>query len=269
MTSALPLAAWATLAGLLGLAVGSFLNVVIYRVPAGESIVRPASRCPSCGHAIRTRHNVPVIGWLVLRGQCADCAAPISARYPLVESACAALYVVLVLRLAHLHASAAAPAYLYFAAAGLALAMIDLDHQRLPDSIVLPSYAVVAVLLAVASAANDDWWALARAGIAAAALFGFYFAVVLVYPAGMGFGDVKLAGVLGGVLGYLSWSTLVVGAFAGFLLGAVGGVALMAAGRAGRKTAVPFGPFMIAGALLAIFVAAPLSHAYLRLTGRA
>lgn len=263
-----PLALWAILAGVFGLAIGSFLNVVIYRVPAGESVVSPPSRCPSCGNTIRNRHNVPVLGWLMLRGRCADCASPISARYPIVEATTAALFVVLTLRMIQLDLAPALPAYLYLAAAGLALALIDVDHKRLPDAIVLPSYAVVAVLLSIASIATHDWWALARAAIGAAALFAFYFAIVFAYPAGMGFGDVKLAGVLGGLLGYLSWSTLLVGAFAGFLLGALVGAAVLAAGGS-RKTALPFGPFMIAGAVLAVFVSGPVADAYLRLTGRA
>jgi leader peptidase (prepilin peptidase)/N-methyltransferase len=264
MTAVHPVVLWATLAGLFGLAIGSFLNVVIYRVPVGESVVNPPSRCPSCGSTIRNRHNVPVLGWLILRGKCADCANPISARYPIVEAATAALFVVITLRLAHLHLGAALPAYLYLAAAGLALAMIDVDHKRLPDKIVLPSYVVVAVLLTIAAAVTNDWWALARAGISAAALFAFYFTIVFAYPAGMGFGDVKLAGVLGGLLGYLSWTALAVGAFAGFVLGAIVGVAVIAAGGS-RKTAIPFGPFMIAGAVLAIFVAQPLADTFLRL----
>jgi leader peptidase (prepilin peptidase)/N-methyltransferase len=157
---------------------------------------------------------------------------------------------------------AALPAYLYFTAIGVALTVIDLDVRRLPNAIVLPSYPVLAVLLTVASAWTGDWWALARAGIGAAALFGFFFAVAFAYPAGMGLGDVKLAGLVGGVLAYLSWAALVVGAFAGFLLGALVGVGVMLAGRGGRKTAVPFGPFMVAGALLALFVADPLATFY-------
>lgn len=261
-------AIWAALAGIFGLAIGSFLNVVIYRVPAGESVVSPPSRCPSCGSEIHNRHNIPVLGWLILRGRCFACQAPISPRYPIVEAATAALFVVVTVRIVDLHLGPALPAYLYLAAAGLALALIDLDHKRLPDKIVLPSYVVVAVLLTVASAASHDWWALARAGIGAAALFGFYFAIAFAYPAGMGFGDVKLAGLLGGLLAYLSWTALLVGAFAGFALGAIVGVGVVALRRGGRKTALPFGPFMIAGAVIAIFAAQPMAHAYLQLLGR-
>jgi leader peptidase (prepilin peptidase) / N-methyltransferase len=249
--------------GVLGLAVGSFLNVVVHRVPRGESVVRPPSACPNCGVRIRNRHNVPVVGWLVLRGRCADCDAPISARYPLVEAATGLLFVAVAWRVVDLGLAAALPAYLYVTAVGIALALIDLDTRRLPNVLVLPSYPVLAILLVVSAGVRDDWWSLARAGIGGAALFAFYLLVVLAYPAGIGWGDVKLAGLLGAVLAHLSWVCLVVGAFGGFLLGAVVGVAVMAAGRGGRKTALPFGPFMIAGAVLAVFVGDPIGAFYL------
>jgi leader peptidase (prepilin peptidase)/N-methyltransferase len=194
-----------------------------------------------------------VVGWLILRGRCADCSAPISIRYPLVEAGTAALFVAVAVRLESLGLREALGAYLYFAAIGVALALIDLDLKRLPNRIVLPSYPVLALLLAGATFANGDWERLVRALLAAAALFGFFFVLAFAYPAGMGFGDVKLAGVLGLVLGYLSWWAVVIGAFTGFLLGAVVGVAVMASGRGNRKTALPFGPFLIAGTLIAVF----------------
>ena len=250
------------LLGLLGLAVGSFGNVVIHRLPRGESISRPPSHCPACGAAVRPRHNVPVLGWLVLRGRCADCGAGISVRYPAVESATALLFVALAVRLHRLHLLAALPAYLYFAAIGIALSAIDIDLKRLPDRIVLPSYPVLAVLLAGAAMADGDGWRLARAALAGAALFGFFFALAFAYPAGMGFGDVKLAGLLGLVLGYLSWSAVLVGTFAGFLLGALVGIVLLAGRRGDRKTALPFGPFLIAGTLVAIFAGNTLAGWY-------
>jgi leader peptidase (prepilin peptidase)/N-methyltransferase len=259
---------WAALAGVLGLAVGSFLNVVIYRVPAGESVISPPSRCPSCGRPIRVRHNVPVLGWLVLGGRCYDCKTPISARYPLVEAATGVLFAAVTWRLLAINLPWALAAYLYLAAAGLALAMIDIDVKRLPDKIALPSYAVVAVLLTIAALGEHDWWPLARAAIGTAALFAFYFALAFAYPAGMGFGDVKLAGVLGALMGYLSWSALIVATFGAFLLGAVIGVTLIVSGRGGRKTAIPFGPFMIAGALITVFAGGWLADGYVRLVVR-
>jgi Type II secretory pathway, prepilin signal peptidase PulO and related peptidases len=255
------------LVGLLGLLIGSFLNVVIHRVPRGESLVSPPSRCPACATPIRPWHNVPVVGWLILRGRCAACGERISARYPLVEAGTAVLFVLLALRLSALGQLAALPAFLYFAALGVALALIDLDVRRLPDRLVLPSYPVLALLFVAAAWSGGAWSALLRAALGAAALFAFYFTVAFIHPAGMGFGDVKLSGLVGGVLAWLSWPTLAIGAFAGFLLGAIVGVALIAAGRAGRKTAVPFGPFMVAGALLAVFVAEPIADWYAGLLG--
>ncbi|MDX3188695.1 prepilin peptidase [Streptomyces sp. MN03-5084-2B] len=253
------------MAAVLGLLVGSFLNVVIHRVPRGESVVRPPSRCPGCGQDIKARHNVPVVGWLVLRGRCAGCGARISVRYPLVELGTAVLFALLALRLD----PPDLPAFLYFGAIGIALALIDLDCRRLPDAIVLPSYPVLVVLLTASAWWRGDWWSLARAGLGGAALFAFYLLLALAYPAGMGFGDVKLAGLLGGLLAYLSWPALLIGAFGGFLLGAVAGVVVLATGKGGRKTALPFGPFMIAAALVAVFAAGPLGAAYQRLTGLA
>lgn len=254
----IPVALSATLIGILGLAIGSFLNVVIHRVHAGESIVRPASRCPECGHEIRRRHNIPVLGWLILRGRCYDCKAPINVCYPLVEAGTAALFVGVVLRFPH-HARLW-PAYLCLAAVGMALANIDLNVRRLPDVIVLPSYPVLAGLLLI------DWHphALLRALEGGAALFAFFYLIAVLAKGAMGFGDVKLAGLLGGAMGYLSWGTLLTGAFLAFILGSLVGVVLMGAGKAGRKTAIPFGPFMIVGALAAILGAGGLGDAYLR-----
>lgn len=253
------------LAGVLGLVVGSFLNVLIYRVPRGESTVTPGSRCPACGTPIRPWHNIPVAGWLVLRGKCAACRAPISVRYPLVELLTAILFVAVTRRLIDLGLDGAIPAFLYFTAIGIALAAIDLDVRRLPNGIVLPSYPVLAVLLAASAWWQGDWWSLARAVLGGAALFGFFLILVLVYPAGMGFGDVRLAGIVGGVLAYLSWAALLVGAFAGFLLGALVGIGLMVVRRGGRRTALPFGPFMIAGLFVALFLGDAISRWYLGL----
>jgi len=259
----------AAYAALLGLVIGSFGNVVVARLPAGASLITPGSRCPHCGNAIRARHNVPLLGWLVLRGRCADCRGRISARYPLVEVGTAVLFVALSLRLDRIDLLPALPAYLYIGAAGLVLALIDLDSRRLPDAIVLPSYLVLGALLAAASAWRHEWVDLERAAAGGAALYCLYFAIAFAYPAGMGFGDVKLSGLLGGVLGYLSWGSLLVGAFTGFLLGSIVGVAVMAFWGGTRKTALPFGPFMIAGALVGIFAGDALAAVYLHLATRA
>jgi leader peptidase (prepilin peptidase)/N-methyltransferase len=239
----------AAFAGVLGLLVGSFLNVVIWRVPRGGSVVSPPSACPRCGHPIRARDNVPVASWLVLRGRCRDCGEPISPRYPFVELVTGLLFAGATL---HVGVRWALPAFLYLVAIGVALTLIDLDTRRLPNAIVLPSYLVGGALLAVASIVEGEPAALLRALVGMAALFAFYLVLVLVHPAGMGFGDVKLAGVLGMYLGWVGWGALVVGGFAAFLLGGVYGIALLASRRAGRKSKVPFGPWMILGAVVGV-----------------
>lgn len=250
-----------TYAGLLGLVVGSFLNVVIYRVPRGESLLRPGSHCPHCGHAIRHRHNVPVAGWLALRGRCADCREPIGVRYPLVEAGTGVLFVAVAARFG---LSWELPAYLYLAAVAVALAAIDLDVMRLPDRIVLPSYGISLVLLAPAVIAEHSWRAGVRGLIAAGLLYALYW-VLAVLPKGMGGGDLKLAPLLGLYLGWLGWSSVWVGAFSGFLLGGVAGTLLMALRLVDRKTRIPYGPYMLAGAFLAVFAAAPISQWYANL----
>jgi leader peptidase (prepilin peptidase)/N-methyltransferase len=244
--------------GLLGLAVGSFLNVVIYRVPRGESLIQPGSHCPDCGAEVRNRHNIPVAGWLLLRGRCADCTAPISARYPLVEAGTAALFVAVGARFGW---SWELPAYLYLAAIAVALAAIDLDIMRLPDKIVLPSYGVALLLLVPAVIAAHSLHSATRGLIAAAVLYAFYW-ILAVLPRGMGGGDVKLAPLLGVYLGWLSWSSVAIGAFAGFLFGGLVGIALLATRRAGRKSRIAFGPYMLAGALLAVFLTTPIADWY-------
>ncbi|GIE88084.1 prepilin peptidase [Actinoplanes regularis] len=252
----MPLVPLLVVAGVLGLAVGSFLNVVIHRVPRDESLVRPGSHCPDCGHAVRNRHNVPVLGWLLLRGRCADCATPISARYPLVEAGSAALFVAVAARFGW---SWALPGYLYLAAVAIALAVIDLDVMRLPNKIVLPSYAVATALLVPAALLAGDPGALLRAAAAAVLLYLLYR---LLSIWGMGGGDVKLAPLLGFYLGWLGWGAVAVGAFAGFLLGGLVGAVLLLTRVAGRKSRVPFGPYMLAGAFLAVFAAAPITDWY-------
>lgn len=251
--------ALAIVVGLLGLAIGSFLNVVIWRVPRGESIVRPASRCPACDAPIRPRDNVPIVSWALLRGRCRDCRQAISPRYPLVELATGLLFAGFALRFG---AHAELAAYLYLAAVGVALTLIDLDVFRLPDAIVYPSYPVGLALLGIAAGIHGDTTDYLRAVAGMVVLFAFYALTWFVYPAGMGLGDVKLAGVLGLYLGWLGWGPLVVGAFAAFLVGGIVSVGLVVFRDAGRKTRVPFGPFMLIGVLIGIYAGHPVAHAY-------
>ncbi|WP_420870294.1 prepilin peptidase [Microbacterium saccharophilum] len=265
-----PLAFALAFAALFGLVIGSFLNVVVYRVPAKIPLTRE-SRCPQCDAPVRPWQNVPVVSWLILRGKCASCGAPISARYPLVELATGLGFIgVAGLFLDGFLDAAKAPvilAYLYLAAISIALALIDLDTRRLPDVIVLPAYLVLAALFVVACLLGAPWEGLLRAAIGGVALYAFYFLLRLVRPGGMGGGDVKLAGVLGPALGWLGWGSLIVGAFAAFLLGGVIGIARMLARRATRKTAIPFGPWMIAGAWIGIVAGEDIAHWYLGLLG--
>ncbi len=222
---------------LFGLVIGSFLNVVVWRVPLGESIVSPPSACPTCGHAIRQYDNVPVVSWLVLRAKCRDCGARISARYPAVESGTAILFGLAAWMVLSRGQGWAIPAFAYLVAIAVSLSLIDIDVHRLPDAIVLPSYGAALALLALASwnpGGASDWPALGRAAIGAVAMFSVYFVMVLVYPAGMGFGDVKLAGVLGLFLGWTGWGALIVGWFAAFFLGGLYSVALLTARRSNR-----------------------------------
>lgn len=257
------------LVGLVGLAIGSFLNVVIWRVPRGESVVSPASACPRCAHPIRHRDNIPVVSWLLLRGRCRDCAEPISPRYPLVEAGTAVLLALVAVRFLVVDTMPwALPAYLYLGALAVALALIDLDVHRLPDALVLPAYPVLAALLAVASWGSGEasaGAALLRAALGGAALFTFYGVAWLIHPRGMGLGDVKLAGVLGAGLAWLGWGTFAVGAFAAFVAGGFYAIGLLVTGRAGRSTGIPFGPWMLLGAGLGIAVGETLWAAYLDL----
>ncbi len=258
-------------AGLFGLVIGSFLNVVVYRVPAGIPLTRE-SRCPSCDAPVRPWQNVPVLSWLALRGTCAACRAPISSRYPLVELATALAFAgVVAFALSTWRALPTVAlilvivAFLYLAAITIALALIDLDVHRLPNAIVLPSYVVLAVLFTAACLFGAPWEALLRAAIGGAALFAFYWVLRVARPGGMGGGDVKLAGVLGAAMGWIGWGALIVGAFAAFVVGGIVGIALMLTRRATRRTAIPFGPYMLLGAWIGITAGESVSRGYLGL----
>ncbi|TAM92590.1 MAG: prepilin peptidase [Jatrophihabitans sp.] len=254
------------LIGLLGLLIGSFLNVVIYRVPRAESIVHPGSHCPTCANPLKGRHNVPVLSWIALRGRCAYCAARISARYPLVEIGTATLFVAVTVRFG---LSAALPAYLYLAAIGITLAMIDFDVHRLPDTLVLPSYVVAVLLLMPAGAVTGDGQTALRALAGMVAVAAIYFALVVAYPYALGAGDVKLAGLLGLYLGWMSWSAVIIGAVGGLAILAVGGAFRSLAG-ARRHGLLALAPAMVCATILTLFVAVPITSWYTAvLTGAA
>jgi len=266
------------LVGAFGLAFGSFLNVVVYRVPRGLSVVNPPSACPGCSSEIAARDNIPVLSWLMLRGRCRTCREPISARYPIVEAITAVAFVAVgILFLTRIAAQTtvassigegvALIAFLYLAAISVALTAIDIDLKRLPNAIVLPAYGVGGVLLGISGLLSGDPVSLAWAAAGAGLSFAFYLLLAVVSNGGMGMGDVKLAGVLGLYLGFLGPAPLFVGIAAGFLLGGLYGVGVLLSGKGGRKTAIPFGPFMIAGAWLAVFVGQPVADAYLSISG--
>jgi leader peptidase (prepilin peptidase) / N-methyltransferase len=278
------------LVGAFGLLIGSFLNVVAYRVPLRRSIVSPPSACPTCGTPIRSRDNIPVISWILLGGKCHSCRSPISARYPIVELGTGLLFAAVAVRFGVSGVSTGSTtglvstswttgaagivawvvglvAFLYLAAISVVLALIDLDTHTLPNRIVLPSYIVGVALLGAASILSGDYPALLRAGIGMAALWLAYLAMALAYPGGMGFGDVKLAGVLGLYLAWVGWGPLAVGAFAAFLLGGLFSIGLLIARKAGRKSGIPFGPWMLAGAWVGIFFGESIASGYLTLVG--
>lgn len=267
--------------GIFGLAIGSFLNVVVYRVPIGLSVVSPPSACPNCGIPIKAIDNIPVVSWLALRGKCRGCATAISRRYPLVElgtglffAAIAAWYLLTLTGDGGFSPTAQVVAnvlelvaFLYLASVSVTLALIDVDVHKLPNRIVLPSYIVAIALLGSASLLTGDCWALARLGIGLAASWIVYFTMAIVYPGGMGFGDVKLAGLLGLFLGWLGWGALATGTFAAFLLGGLFAVILVIARRANRKSGIPFGPWMLAGAWVGIGVGNAAFSSYLSIFG--
>ncbi|MDQ1475654.1 MAG: leader peptidase (prepilin peptidase) / N-methyltransferase [Actinomycetota bacterium] len=249
----------AAISGIYGLVIGSFLNVVIWRVPRKESIVTPPSHCPRCDAKIANRDNIPLVSWLVLRGRCRNCGTSISARYPLIEILTALLFAAVGARFAH---SWALPAFLVLAGALVALSIIDLEHFVLPNRIIYPVDGALLVLLAAASALEHDWGAFGRALAGGAAAFAVFFVIHLVSPRGMGFGDVRLSFLLGLALGWLGWGEVAGGLFAGFLYGAVIGVALIAVKVKGRKQQIPFGPFLALGAMTFVLFGGPVLDWY-------
>jgi leader peptidase (prepilin peptidase) / N-methyltransferase len=237
--------------GLLGAVVGSFLNVVIHRLPLGESLVRPRSRCPRCGAALRLRDNVPLVSWLALRGRCRSCGAPISPRYPLVEALTAAAFVAIALIRG---VDDDLVLQLPFAATLIAVGAIDLEHRIVPNRIVVP-----AAVFGVAAAAVVDTGHLPELLVAGAGAFAALLLAALAYPAGMGMGDVKLAGLMGLYLGL----SVIPGLLVAFLAGTLVGLAIIAReGARARKTGVPFAPFLALGGLVGLLAGSQLIDLY-------
>ncbi len=243
------------IAVLFGLVVGSFLNVVVYRVPRGESVVRPGSHCPKCGTPIHYYDNVPVLSWLVLRGRCRSCKGAISWRYAAVEAFTGLSFGLCLYRFG-------VTWYLlvgwFFVSVLICLALIDLDHMIIPAIIALPAAAMGTG--AVIAMDPGHWWVY-LASAAGAALFCFLLAVL--WPGGgMGGGDVSMALLVGGVLGF---PAVLLAFFIAFLAGTLVGLYMILVLKRSRKTRIPFGPFLAMGSYLALFAGEPIVHAYLNL----
>jgi leader peptidase (prepilin peptidase) / N-methyltransferase len=235
-------AAGAVLAGVLGAIVGSFLNVVAYRLPRGESLAHPPSRCPHCGAPVKPYDNIPVLSWLLLRGRCRNCKEPISVRYPLVEAGTALLCALVVIVKG---ADEDAVIGIVLVLLLVPVTLIDLDHHLIPNKITYPGFVLGVVLIAVL-----DTDSIVEHLIASAAAGGFLFLAWFFYPRGMGMGDVKLAFVLGIYLGRAVAPAMFVAFIAGAL---VGGLVIARKGvKDGRKAGIPFGPWLALGGVVGL-----------------
>jgi leader peptidase (prepilin peptidase) / N-methyltransferase len=249
-------------AGVLGLIFGSFGTVAAYRIPQRESIVAGRSKCPHCGRTITAAENIPVISYLLQRGRCRGCGEPISVRYPLVELATAVLFGLAVWKF---ELSGEAVLFAAFFWVLVVLTVIDLEHRLLPDRINYPALAIAWAGLIVLALIESRTDLLMDAALGAIVFGGFLFLCAFIYPAGMGGGDVKLGFLLGTFLGYQGGVGLVLtGMFLSFLIGALFGVGAMLVQRAGRKTMVPFGPFLAIGTIVTILWGQGLLDWYLR-----
>ncbi|MFN2545476.1 MAG: A24 family peptidase [Actinomycetota bacterium] len=246
-----------------GLAIGSFLTVVSYRLPRRQSVVKPRSACPGCGKTIRSRDNVPVVSYLLLRGRCRGCGVRISLLYPLTEALTGGLFAAAALTFDRTLVAAMVAVFLGVV---LAAAVIDARHRIIPNRLVyagLIGFSVVLVAGRLAGQGTDPFGA--AAGFLA--FGGGLLVVALISPRGMGMGDVKLAALIGLVLGSLGMRYVAVAAGAAILAGGLGAVVVLLAGRGGRKQAIPFGPYLAAGAVVSTFAAPQIAQAYLHLVG--
>ena len=245
--------------GLVGLPVGSFVGVVVDRVPRKASIVAPPSHCDACDTPIRPVDNIPVVSYLVLRGRCRSCGAKIPPRDLYLEILTALLFAAVAWRAPSVWAI---PAFAVLAAALVAVAAIDLEHMRIPTPIIYATAALGAPLLVLASAGTHRWSALVSAAIGAAAAFGAFFALFYAVPRGIGFGDVRLAGLCGGFLGWIGYREVLVGVLLSFILAGIPAVVLLVLHRVQRRTQFPFGPFLAAGTMLTVLWGPTLVHAW-------
>jgi len=249
-----------------GLIAGSFLNVVIYRVPRRESIVLPASHCPVCAHSLTAQDNIPVLSYLFLKGRCRYCGAGISKQYPLVEAVAALIFVTSLLKYG------LTPAFfpaVFFLLVLLSVSVIDIEHLIIPNVIVLPAIAIAALQIPLfaltkldnVSLMDQAYWLWPIVGFLIGG--GLLFLLALIWPNGMGGGDIKLAALMGLFLGRY----VIVALFLGFLLGSVGGITAMSLFGKSRKDLIPFGPYLAGGSLIALYAGAPLVSWYLNISG--
>ena len=254
----------AAFCGLLGLIFGSFANVVIHRVPRGESIARPPSACPGCGTPITPRDNIPVVSWLLLQGRCRSCGEPIARRYPMVELGMGVLFAAVAARIG---LDWSLPGFLLFAWVLLVVSIIDIDTRKIPNRIMYPLTPALLVLMVAAALLSAEPPRALAALVGGLGAFVVLLIIALMQPRGMGMGDVKLAGFIGIALGYLGYGFVVLGIFGGFLVGGVVSVLLLATRARGRRDMIPFGPYLAIGGLGALLVGAPVLDAYLRSLG--
>ncbi len=266
--ASLPWPYWTLWAGILGTMVGSFFNVVIHRMPRGESVVSPPSSCPRCGHRIRAWENIPIFSWLfILRGKCSGCGLPISLQYPLVEAATglwAAGWTAWLFLGGGPGDVGFRIAFLYFAVCALPITVIDLRHYLIPDLLTWPGIAL-GCALALLPGGLAPWEGLLGAAIAGGGLWAVGFvATLLLRKEAMGLGDVKLLAMAGAAFG---WQDALIGLGFASVLGTVAGLPLMLFKRLNEDRHLPFGPFICAGVLVAVVAGDPLVRLYLRLAG--
>jgi leader peptidase (prepilin peptidase)/N-methyltransferase len=250
----------AVVVGVLGLLIGSFLNVVAHRVPNGESVVSPPSSCPKCGRAIRPRDNIPVLGWILLRGACRDCGEPISIRYPIVEAVTGVLFA---LTTWVIGPGWDLPAHLWFVGLSIAFILTDLEHHRLPNRMMLPGTIVGVVLLGAGAVLEGRIADFGIGLLAGVGNFALFLGLALIARGGFGMGDVKLAFIIGVFTGYHAWPFTPLASFLAFLIGGTVSIVLLALRVRGRKDAIPFGPPMIVASWLAIAWGRPILDWYL------
>ena len=255
-------AAVEAVAGVVGLAIGSFVGVITDRLPRSESIVSPPSHCVACSAPIRAYDNIPVVSYLVLRGRCRDCGAQIPPRDAILELVTAILFVLVAWRVTSVWE---VPAYCLLSASLVAISAIDIEHMRIPSAIVYTTAALGAPLLVLASAGTHRWSALLSALVGGAAAFAAFFALFIAVPKGIGFGDLRLAGLCGAFLGWIGYREVIAGFLLSFILAGVPAIVLLAMRKVERRTRIPFGPFLAAGTIVTVLFSGPIVHAWARL----